>query len=129
MERNQLVISKLTYKEFDKFWPEHSKVSKIFTLMGSFWAKYMFKLKKYRGVIFHDMEWWCKIWRKINLLLGKWRKGFGKFSPEHSKVSKLELWWDSLAQSRKFITLKFTEDLCYDNEEWCKNWRVADLQF
>ena len=35
------------HKEFNKFWPEHSKVSKIFTLMGSFWAKYMlFELKK-----------------------------------------------------------------------------------
>ena len=34
------------HKEFDKFWPGHSKVSKIFTLMGSFWAKYiLFELK------------------------------------------------------------------------------------
>ena len=44
------------HKEFGKFWPEHSKVSEIFTLMGSFWAKYMFKLKKYRRVIFHETE-------------------------------------------------------------------------
>ena len=29
------------HKEFHKFWPEHSKVSKMFTLMGSFWAKYI----------------------------------------------------------------------------------------
>ena len=35
------------HKEFDKFWPEHLKVSKMFTLMGSFWAKYIFfELKK-----------------------------------------------------------------------------------
>ena len=27
------------HKEFDKSWPEHSKVSTISTLMGSFWAK------------------------------------------------------------------------------------------
>ena len=34
------------HKEFDKFWPGYSKVSKIFTLMGSFWAKYiLFELK------------------------------------------------------------------------------------
>ena len=32
--------------QFDKVWPEHSKFSKIFTLMGSFWPKYiMFELK------------------------------------------------------------------------------------
>ena len=100
------------HKEFDKFWPERSKVSKIFTLMGSFWAKYiLFELKKYREVIFHDTEEWCKIWRKTGLLLGKWQE-FCKFSPEHLKVSKLELWWDPFVQSRKGMTLKFTEELC-----------------
>ena len=72
-------------KEFDKFWPENSKVSKIFTLIVSFWAKYiLFELKKYRGVIFHDTEEWCKIWRKTDLCFGKWHEKFGKFSPEHS---------------------------------------------
>ena len=81
------------YKISDSFWLEHSKVSKIFALMGSFWAKYVFfELKKCRGVIFHDIEKWCKIWRKTELLLGKWHEEFCKFSPEHSKVSKLELW-------------------------------------
>ena len=101
------------HKEFDKFWPEHSKVSRIFTLMGSFWAKYiLFELKKYRGVIFHDIEEWCKIWRKTDLLLGKWHEEFGKFSPEHLKVSKLGLWWDPFVQSRKGMTLKFAEELC-----------------
>ena len=50
--------------------------------------------------------------KKADLLLGKWHKEFGKFSPEHSKVPKLELWWDPFGQSRKCITLKFTEDLC-----------------
>ena len=45
------------HKEFEKFWPDHSKVSKIFTLIGSFWAKYiLFQLRKYRGAIFHETE-------------------------------------------------------------------------
>ena len=48
LERNWLVVSRLT-KEFDKFWPEHLKVSNIFTLIVSFWAKYvLFELKKDR---------------------------------------------------------------------------------
>ena len=35
------------YKEFDKFWPKYSKISKIWSLMSYFWPKYiMFKLKK-----------------------------------------------------------------------------------
>ena len=28
----------------------------------------MFDQKKYRGVIFHDTEGWCKIWRKTDLI-------------------------------------------------------------
>ena len=34
------------HKEFEEFWPEHSKISKICTLMGCFWPMYiMFELK------------------------------------------------------------------------------------
>ena len=56
------------HEEFDEFWPEHSKISKICTLMGFFWTKYiMFDLKKYRGVMFGSTEYWCNIWRKTDL--------------------------------------------------------------
>ena len=34
------------------------------------------------------------------------------FSPEHLKVSKLGLWWDSFVQSWKYMRLKFTGELC-----------------
>ena len=37
---------------------------------------------------------------------------YGKFSPEHLKLSKLGLWWDLLIQSSKSMRLKFTEELC-----------------
>ena len=120
------------HKELDIFLPQHSKVSKILTLMRSFWAKYtLFELKKYRGVIFHDMEERCKIWRKTDVLLGKWQEEFGKFSLEHSKVSKLGLWWDPLVQSRKGITLKLQS---HDNKEkWkkktCQRLEEKDLSF
>ena len=46
----------------------------------------------------------AKFEKKAELLLGN--------SPEHSKVSKLELWWVPFTQSRKCMTLKFTEELC-----------------
>ena len=46
------------------------------------------------------------------MLLGKWHEEFGKFSPDHLKVSKLELWWDHFVQTRKCVTWKFTEELC-----------------
>ena len=78
------------HEEFDKFWPEHLKVSQIFILMSSFWAKYIFfKLKKYRGVIFYETEERYKIWRGINLSFQDWHMEFDKFWPEHSKVSKI----------------------------------------
>ena len=65
------------HEDFDKFWPEHLKVSKIFTLMHSFWAKYiLFELKKYWGVIFKDTEVGYKIWRGINLSFQNWHKQF-----------------------------------------------------
>ena len=98
------------HEELHKFWPKHSK--KI-VLIDSLWPKYtMFELQKYRRVIFHDTEELCKFWRKADLLFEKWYEKFGTFSPEHSKVSKLRLWWDPFVQSRKGMTLKFTEELC-----------------
>ena len=101
------------HKEFNKFWTEHLKVSKTFALIGSFWAKYiLFELQKYRGVIFHDTEELCKFWRKTDLWFEKRLEKFGKISTEHLKRSKLGLWWDPFIQSRKGMTLKFTEELC-----------------
>ena len=88
LKRNWIAVSK--YVEFDKFWPEHSRVSKRFTLMGSFWAKYtIFELKRYRGVIFDDTEESCKIWRGIDLSCQNWHEEFNKFWPQHLKVSKI----------------------------------------
>ena len=82
-------------------------------MIGFFWEKYiLFELKKYRGVLFHNIEEWCKIWRKTDLWFEKWHEKFGKFSPEHLKVWKLGLWWHTFVWSRKGISLKITEELC-----------------
>ena len=63
LERNRLVISKLTYGVWQILIWALKKVSKMFTFMGSFWAKYiLFELKKYREVIFHETEEGYKIW-------------------------------------------------------------------
>ena len=98
--------------EFGEFWSDHLKVSNIFTLTRSFCAKYItLHLKKYWGVVFHDTEESCKIWRKTDLWFGKLHKEFGKILPEHSKVSKFRLWWDLFIQSRKRMSLEFTGEL------------------
>ena len=99
-------------QECGGFWSQKSKVSNICNVIGPFRAKYItFDLKKYRGVIFHDTEESCKIWRKTDLWFGKWHEEFGKFSSEHLKVSKLVLSWDPFVQSRKCMSYKFTEEL------------------
>ena len=101
------------HKELDKFWLEHSRVSKSFTLMGCFWPEFIiFELNKYKGVIFHDTTDWCKIWKKRDLWFGKWQEEFGKFSPEHTNVSKLGLSLGHFIQSRKCMSLKLTGELC-----------------
>ena len=99
---------KIDMRNFTNFDPSTRK-SKKFVLIGSLWPKYiLFELQRYRGVIFHDtVEFEEKLTNG-----SKKDKKFGKFSSEHLKVSKLEVWWDLFVQSRKGMTLKFTEELC-----------------
>ena len=79
------------------------------------WAPFdqsMFKIRKYREVMFDDTEDWCKIRRKTDLCFQKWHEKFGNFSQVHSKFWKLVLWWDPFIQSKKCTSLKFAEELC-----------------
>ena len=110
---NWLVISKLMWEIWRILTPVRWSLKNVNLIMGSFWAKCIFfEWKKYRGVFFGDIEEWCKIWEKTDLWFGKWEEEFGKFLPEHSKVSKLELWWDPFIQNRKCMSLQYTEELC-----------------
>ena len=117
------------HKEFDKFWPEHLKVSKNFTLIGSFWAKcILFEVKKYRQVIFYKTEEGCKIWRGIDLLFPNWQEEFDKFWPEHSKVSKIFTLVGSFwAKYILFELKKYREVIFRETEEGYKIWRGIDL--
>ena len=88
------------HKKFDKFWPERSKVRKVFTLMSSLWAKYiLFELKKFRGVMFHETEEGYKIWRGIDFLFQNWHKNFDKMWPSARKSKKFSFKRASLEQS------------------------------
>ena len=100
------------HKQFDEFWLGHWKVSKIYTLMGCSWLKYiMFKLKKYRGVIFHDARKWCQIEEKVTCGLKNDMKNLENFH-QSTQVSKLGLLLGLFIQSRKCTSLKFTRVLC-----------------
>ena len=117
------------HKEYDKFWPEHSKVSNIFTLRGSFWANYiLLELKKYRGVIFHETEAGYKIWREMDLSFKNWHKEFDKNWCEHSKVSKIFTLMDSFQANQIFFELRnYRGVIFHGTEEGYKIWREIDL--
>ena len=119
------------HKEFDNFWPEHSAVSEIFTLLGSFWAKYLlFELEKYRGVIFHETEEKYRIWRGIDLLFQNWHKEFDKFWSQHSKVSKNLTLMGSFSANHIFSELKkYRGVIFYETEEGDKNVERNRLEF
>ena len=62
---------------------------KICLLLGSCSPNHIkFQLKKYRRVISHDTEEWCKVSRKNELWFQVWHEEFGVFSTNHSKVWK-----------------------------------------
>ena len=51
----------------------------------------------------HDTEEWCKIWIKTDLLFQKWQE-FVNFC--------LRSYWDPFIQSRRCMSLRFTENVC-----------------
>ena len=70
----------------------HVKFHQICTLIGSLCWKYLkFQLKKYRRVMSHDTEEWCKTWRKTDLLFQKWQElcEFWTWAFEILKISTL----------------------------------------
>ena len=87
----------------------------------------IFELSKYRQIIHDGIKDWSKICRKTDLCFLKWHVKFDKFSPEHSKVSKLGLWWVPFIQSRKHEFKNYRGVTCHDNEEWCKIWKEIEL--
>ena len=94
--------------KFQTFW----LLTKNFTKFPFLWAFFVesiyikFQLKRYRRVMSHDTEEWCKIWRKTDLLFQKWQE-FSEFWPEHSKFLKV----------------------CTLTEKCCNVWRKTDLWF
>ena len=78
------------HEEFDEFWTKHLKLSKIFTLIGSIWTKYMtFELENYNGVMFHDNKKRCKIWGGIDLPFLNWHQNLTSFDPNTGMLQKI----------------------------------------
>ena len=83
------------------------KIFKVFTLIGSFCARYItFDLKNYRVVIFYATEQWCKIWRNTDLWFGKWHGEYGKFSSDRHTTflifPRIPIFWNIFARKSIF---------------------------
>ena len=123
---------KIDVRNLANFYSSTQKFQK-FSLWWSacFWPKYiMFKLKKYRGVIFPDTGEWCKISRGIDLPVENWHVKFNEFWPKHSKISKIcplmGCFWP------KYIIFELTKykGVTFDGtENWCKVWRKTNMCF
>ena len=120
LKRNWLVILKLTWGDSQILTRVLESLKNLFQLAPCDRRIDFFELQKYKGVIFRDTEEICKFWRKSDLWFERRLEKFGKSSPEHLKVSKVGLWWDPFVQSRKGITLKFTNS--------CLSWQWRIIQ-
>ena len=110
------------HEEFNKFWPAHSKISKICVLMGWFWLKYIIlQLKKYRRVMFDCTQDWYKVWRKTGLCFQKLTWGIWQIFTRALESLQIGTLMASFCLKLKMYELKIYRGvLCHDNKEWCK---------
>ena len=104
--------------------------SKNFISMGYFCPKYMrFELEKYRGVIFHDTEQWCKIWINLDLVVLKLAWGIGWTFIKALKNLKICPLMGSFCPKRNVLARKFQRN--YVSWHWrvmqnlSENWLMA----
>ena len=80
---------------------------KLLTKVHNVWAKKV--LRSYISWYWGVVQNWKKNWLVVCKMT---YEDFGKLSPEHLIVSKLGFWWNPFIQIRKYMSLKFTEELC-----------------
>ena len=112
-----------------------TRKSENFTSTGYFCPKYMrFELKKYRGVISHGTEQWCKIWKTLTLSFQKWHEELGELSSlEHPKIWKLyndgfflsKTYPVSVRNFQRNYVLWHWRVLQSLNENWLVGWKMT----
>ena len=107
------------------------KFHHICTLIGSFFWKYIrFQLKKYTGVMSHDTEQWCTIWRKTYFCF-KIDKNLVNLTRALESPKNVHFGWFSFCAKYTTFDLKKYRGVVifHDTKEWCKIWRKAELWF
>ena len=117
------------HEEFSKFWPEHSKISKIWTLMGWFWSKYIiFPLQKVQRTYIWLHSRLIQILKENWLVLPKTDMKNLATTRALASLQIRTLMATSFCLKLKIYELEIYRGvMCQDNEEWCKTWRGIDL--
>ena len=111
---------KYDMRKLVNFHPTTQK-SENFTSICSFCPKYVrFKLKKYRGVIFHDIKQWCKTWINPDPVVSKMACGIEWTSIRALKSLKNCTLMVFLSQHIMFQLENFRGIMCRETEGWCK---------
>ena len=98
------------HEEYGKFFPEHSKLGFWWDPLIQTWRSMSLKST---GVICHDSEELCKIWRGTDLSFQSWHEEFDKFCPKHLKVSKIFILMGSSWAKYILFELTCTEELSF----------------
>ena len=90
-------------------------------LMGSLHQNDIkFQLKKYRGIIFHDTEQWCKVWVNPDLVVSKMTWGIEWTFIRALKSLKNYTMMGSFCSKHVFQLENFRGIMYHNTERWCK---------
>ena len=121
LKKNWLVISNMAWVIWGIFTQPFKSLKITIT-----WALFVHKVyrvwaKKYRGVIFHDTEQWCKIWINPDLVVSKMAWGIGWTFIRALKSLKICALMGSFFPNHTMFQLEiFIGIMCHDTEGWCK---------
>ena len=111
----------LQQKEPSRYKFDEIESLKFGTLMGSFCQNDIkFQLQKYRRVISHDTEEWCKVWIKPDVMVSKMAWGIGWMFIWALKVWKIVQYWAFWQKHIMFQLENFRGIMCHDTKGWCK---------
>ena len=75
-------------------------------------------MKKYRRVMSHDTEEWCKVWKKLTFGSKNWMQYLVNFNASSSKSRNLlyDMVWLSQKSTEEFCVLKLKNDANFEVE-------------
>ena len=116
------------HEEFGKFLLEDLKVSKS----GLWWDPFIqsgvciYELKIYKGLMCHENEEWCKIWRGIGLPAQNWHEEFEELWPKHLEISSICFLMGCFWPKYIMLELKKHKGVMFDGTEyWCSKRKLT----